>query len=132
QWHHIARPGLGAQQLLDVARRLADALFVLDKGQPDILIAIFAKADAGSNANAGFTDQQLGEFERTEMSELRRNRRPGEHGGLGYRNDPARTGKALDHHVTAEFVDLADLLDHIVRAVEGSGGRHLDGGEGTI
>jgi hypothetical protein len=60
---YVPCPTLGAEQFLDIAGGLTDALFVFDKSEANILIAIFAEAHAGGDADTGFLDQQLGELQ---------------------------------------------------------------------
>src|SRR5882762_6529884 len=54
--------GVGvAQEGLDVAHRVADAVLVLDQRQADIALAMLAEADAGGDRDLGRRQQQLGE-----------------------------------------------------------------------
>src|SRR5690606_22150919 len=54
----VERVGRGAQEALDVARGLADAVLVLHQRQPDIVIAMLAEADARRDGDVGLLDQQ--------------------------------------------------------------------------
>ena len=58
------------KKALDVARRLADALLVFDQRDTDVALAVFAEADARRHGDIGLLDQQLGEFELTQLPEL--------------------------------------------------------------
>src|SRR5690606_9993763 len=106
--------------------RLANALFVLNESKANVLVPILAKDNTRGYGDAGFPNEELGEFERAQMRVLVGNRRPGEHGGLGHRNVPAGASEAFNHHVAAVLVNLAHLFDDVVRAVEGGGSSHLN------
>src|SRR5690242_16584614 len=77
-------------ELLDVACSLADAVFVLDECQTNVVVALFAEADARGNGNVSLLDQKLGKLQRSEMTELFRNLRPGKHGGCWRRHVESR------------------------------------------
>jgi hypothetical protein len=57
------------EEPLDVARRLADAVLVLDQRDAHEIVAVLAEADARRDRDIGLLDQQLGEFERAELAE---------------------------------------------------------------
>ena len=56
------------------ARRLADALLVLDQRKAHVVVAVLAEADAGRDGDVGLLDQELREFERAEIAEALRHR----------------------------------------------------------
>ena len=76
-------------------------MLVLDQRDAHVIVAMLAEADAGRHRHVGLLDQQLGEFERAEMPERLRDRRPGEH-RCGRRPErPAGATEGIDHHVAA-------------------------------
>ena len=42
------------QHGFDAAQRLASAFFVLDEGEADVVVAVFAESDAGTDGGFGF------------------------------------------------------------------------------
>src|SRR5271166_376501 len=68
-----------AEEGLDVARRLAQALTVLDQRDANESLAVFAKSDPRRHRDIGLFEQQLRESEAADPPEGWRNRRPGEH-----------------------------------------------------
>src|SRR5207237_3348623 len=66
------------QERLDVARRLPQALAVLEERDADKPLAIFAKAGAGRDGDIGAFQQQLRKTEAAEFTKLLGDRRPGE------------------------------------------------------
>src|SRR3989442_3875191 len=84
------------KEAADVARRLADALLVLDQRDAHIAFPMLAECHAGRDRDLRVLHQQLGEFEAAERAEQVRERRPREHGGDRGRNPPARTAEAVD------------------------------------
>ena len=52
----------------EVAAGLADPLLVLDEGNPDKAVAMFAETDARGDRHIGLLDQELGEFKRAEAA----------------------------------------------------------------
>jgi pimeloyl-ACP methyl ester carboxylesterase len=57
------------QHLLHAARRLAQALLILDQREADEAFAFLAEADAGRDRDMGFGQQALGEFHAAEVAE---------------------------------------------------------------
>src|SRR5690606_20377073 len=98
----------------------------------NMVIAIFAKADAGSNRDVRLLDQKLGEFKRAQMPELFRYLRPCEHRCRRRRNIPAGPSKCIDHNVTAALINRTDFLDVGAVRIQSGGGRNLDRGEGAV
>ena len=80
----------------------------------------------------GLVHQHEREFETAKVFEWLRNGRPGEHGSLGTGNIPPCPAEALNQHVAALLVDLAELIDAILRAVERSHSRNLDRCVGAV
>src|SRR5690606_41403279 len=74
---------------------------------------VLTEADAGRNRNVRLLDEQLGEFERTEVAERFRNRRPGKHGRCRCRDDPARARKRL-HHRSEEHTSELQSRENLV------------------
>src|SRR6185437_2789580 len=68
-----------AQEQLDVARRLAQALAVLDQGNADVALAVVAESHARRHRDIGLLEQQLGESQAAHRAEALGQRRPGEH-----------------------------------------------------
>ena len=64
QLHHIVQRLVGGlEEAPDAARRLADALLVLDQRQAHVIVAVLAEADARRDGDVGLLDQQLRELE---------------------------------------------------------------------
>src|SRR3984893_5201038 len=88
--HHVVQlRRTGFQEAADIARRLADALLVLDQRDAHMALAIFAKARALRHRYAGLFDQKRREFHAAKRLERLRDRRPGEHRGRRRRHRPA-------------------------------------------
>ncbi len=120
------------KELLDIARSLADAVLVLDQREADVIVAELSEADARGDGDIRLLDEQLGEFQRAEMTELFRDLRPGEHGRGRRRHFEAGLAEALDHHVAAALVDIAHFRDVRTVAVQRMGRGHLDRREGAV
>src|SRR5690606_15048176 len=90
---------------LEVARGLANAMFVLDKRDAHIIVAMFTEADARRHRHIRVLYQQLGEFERAQMPKLFWHRGPCEHRGCRRRNLPAGARKGIDQDVAALAID---------------------------
>ena len=128
------RVALGVQEAADVARRLADALLVLDQRDADIALAMLAEADARRHRHVGLLQQQLGELQAAQMrhsaagSAPRRTSRPPGGGivpaGRGRSPRPARRG-ACDRCARIS-------LDAVLRPVQRRGRGHLDRREGAV
>src|ERR671910_691651 len=88
---HRARPvrRAPAEERLDVAHRLPDALAVLDQGETHEALAILAKPEPGRDCDPGVAQQQLAELERAEVAIRLGDRRPHEHGRGWRRYRPA-------------------------------------------
>src|SRR6476619_7715191 len=110
--HRFLAPG---EELLDAAGGLPDAVLVLHQGDADVALAVFAEAEARRYRHIGLLDQQLGELHAAELAIGFGNRRPGEHrrGRRGYL--PPGAGKAVDQAIPARLVDLATLVDAVLR-----------------
>src|SRR5579859_3872001 len=120
------------EELLHVARRLADAVLVLHQADADIAFAELAESDAGRYGDAGLLDQQFRERHRAGLAEGFRNRGPGEHRGGRDRNFPPGPRHGGDKDIPARLVGGPDLGHAVLRSVEGGGGGDLDRREGPI
>ncbi len=58
-----------SEELFQVPRGLADAVLVLDESDADEAFTILAEAQAGRYRDARFLDEQLSEFDRSEIAE---------------------------------------------------------------
>src|SRR5271166_2347836 len=105
------------QESSDVARRLAQALTVLDEGDTDEPLAIFAKADPRRNCDISALEQELREGEAADRLKGRRDRCPREHCRLGFGDLPTGLAQAVDQHVTTGAVALASFGDAVLRTV---------------
>ena len=103
--HGFGRP---REELFEAAGGLANAVLVLDKGDADVPFAILAEAEARGDRDIRFLDEKLGEFDRAQVPEPFRNGGPGEHGGGGGGNVPARAAEALGIKVKAIIKVLSD------------------------
>ena len=120
------------EERLHPARRLADAMLVLDQGDAHIALALLAEADAGADRDSRLGEQTLGKFHRAHRPIGFGDRHPGEHARLRRRNVPAGAAEAIDQHVAAAFIKLAIGVDDILRAVERRHRRRLDRREGAV
>ena len=78
--NHIVRLRRRAgEKPLDVPRGLPDAVFVLDQGETNKVVAVLAEADTRRHCDIRLLDQQLREFERPEVPERFGDRSPSEH-----------------------------------------------------
>src|SRR4029077_19566118 len=114
------------EEFADIARRLADALLVLDQRDTHKALAVLAEADAGRYGNTRVLQQQLGEFERTQMREHLWDRRPGEHCGRRRRDRPTCPGQRIHEAVAPAAINLPDLVDAVLRAVQRRSASDLD------
>src|SRR3954454_14208239 len=55
-----------AEHVADAARRLAQAMLVLDQRDPHVVVAVVAEAYAGGDGDLRLLQQPLGEFDRAE------------------------------------------------------------------
>src|SRR5471030_723767 len=122
----------GFKEAADIARGLADALFVLHQRDAHEALAVFAEADAGRDREFGLLHQQGRKFHAAEAVERLRDRRPGKHRCARARHMEAGAAETLHQHVAAALIRFAHLLDAIVGTVERSDGRHLHRREGAV
>src|SRR5215471_17440738 len=95
--HHIMQRHVRRlEETSDSARRLTDALLVLDQREAHIVIAVLAEANARRNRDVGLLDQKLRELEAAQMAEALRHRRPREHRGARLVDRPAGGREAFD------------------------------------
>ncbi len=98
------------EEAADVARGLADALLVLHNRDAHIFIAMLAKAHARRDGDFPPSRSAAGKLHAAHRPERLGNGRPGEHGGGGHGNVPARPAEAFHHGVTAALIGLAHNL----------------------
>src|SRR5437868_6073784 len=120
------------QHPFHAARGLAEALLVFDQSDADEAFAFLAESDAGRDRDMRFGQQAFGELHRTELLELLRDRRPGEHRGFGRRDVPSGAAEAFDQHVAPLAVEIAVEFDDVLRAVQSGAGGGLYRREGPI
>src|SRR6266542_2682754 len=114
------------QEGLDVARRLAQPLPVLDQRDADKALAVFAEADTRRHRDIGPLQQQLVEGETADAAVFGRHRRPGKHRGGRRRHFPAGLPEPVEQHVAPRPIALADFGNAVLRPVQRRGCRHLD------
>src|SRR5205814_1520048 len=100
----------GGEHPPDRARRLRDALLVLDEREAHVAVAALAEADAGTDRHVRLLREAQGELERAGGAQRLRNRRPDEHRPARRLDLPARAGETRAEGVTPAAVDLAYLL----------------------
>src|ERR1700719_4184496 len=129
QLKHVVAAG---EKGFDVACRLTQALPVLDQGDTDEPVPVFAKADTRRYRHIGLFEQQLREREAANRAEGRRDRRPSEHCRVGCRYLPPGLAQPIDEDVAARAITLTDFSDTVLRAIERRGRRNLDGRERAV
>ncbi len=72
----------------------------------------------GETAVLASVNKELGELERAEAAVLLRDLCPDEHGGFGQSDLPSGLVEAFDEDVAAQAVDVADLGDALLRALQ--------------
>src|SRR5262245_30913311 len=75
---HYVVQGLGAlrEKLLEVARRLTDAVLVFNQCDADVAFPVLAEAEPRRDGDIRLVDQELGELDRTEIAIGLGDRRP--------------------------------------------------------
>src|SRR6516162_8571814 len=106
---------------LDIARRLAQPLTVLDESNADETLAIFPKTDPRRNRHIGPLEQELRESKAPPYPKGWRKRRPNEHSCTGRWHFPASSPKTIDQDVAAGAIPLAGLGNAILGSVERRG-----------
>src|SRR4051812_44350806 len=71
-----------AEHVADAARRLAQAMLVLDESDAHVVVAVVAEADARRDGDPRFLEQALGEPDGAELGVVLRDLRPDVHRGL--------------------------------------------------
>src|SRR5205085_9789471 len=89
----------GFKQAADVARRLTDALLVLDECDAHETLAVLAEGDAGRHRELRLFDQERRELEAAEGLERLRDRGPSEHRGARRGDRPAAAAEGFHEHV---------------------------------
>src|SRR2546426_3767539 len=112
---------------LQAAQGLFDPLLVLDEGEPDIALAVFAEADAGRDRHLALLDQHLGELERAHDAVGLGDGRPDEHGAPGLGHRPPELVESVHEDVAPLPVELDDLSDHGRVALQRDDAGDLDG-----
>src|SRR5713101_5162581 len=98
QLAHVVAAG---EEGLDVARCLAQALAVLDEGDADETLTIFAKPDPRRDRDIGALEQEFRKSEAADRPKGGWDRCPGEHRRPGQRHLPTRLAQAVDQDVAA-------------------------------
>src|SRR5262249_2570517 len=111
---------------------LTDALLVLDEGEADVPLAVFAEADARGDGDLRLLDAELGELERAERAVLLGNRGPDEHRPLRLLDGPSDLVESVDEDVAPLPMDVDDIGHHTRVALEGDDPRDLDGLERSV
>src|SRR6185312_1716390 len=130
--HCLRRLCRVGKKFLDRACGLADALLIFDERNADEAFAMLPKADARRNCHVSLLDQELGERDGTEMTKALWHRRPSKHRRGRRWDGKARPPKAFDERVAAALIHGADLVDALLRTVQGRRGRHLNRCEGAV
>src|SRR4051795_3462680 len=78
-----------AEHVADAARRLAQAVLILDQRDPHMVVAVVAEADARRHRDLGVLEQALGELDRAQLAIELRDLRPHVHGSLRLLDHPA-------------------------------------------
>src|SRR5262245_40023376 len=112
--------------VLEAAERLLDSLLVLDEGEADVAVAVFAEPDARLHRDLRLLDAELGELQRAHGAERLRDRGPHEHRALRLRHLPAELVEDIDVHVATLAVHLDDLFDDLLVAFQRDDARDLD------
>src|SRR6266571_5268075 len=121
-----------ASQVLEAPQRLANPLLVLDEGEAHVALTVLAEADARRDGHLRVLDEELGEFERAHRAEGLGDRRPHEHRPLGLGDRPAHLVEPVDERVAALAVDLVDLADDRLVALQRDDPGDLDGLEDAV
>src|SRR5205809_6527499 len=121
-----------AGEVLEPAERLLDPLLVLDQRESHVALAVLTEPDARRDGHLRVLNEQLGELERAHHAERLGDRRPDEHRALGLRHRPAELVEPVDEDVPALPVDLDDLGDARLVALERDDTGDLDGLEGAV
>ena len=131
--NHIVQRGLCLrEEALQIARGLANTMFILHQGDAHIALAILAETDAGGDGYVGLLQQQLGELQRSERLEFVGDRCPGEHGGGRRRDMPSGTSHRIHQAVPPLLIGPPDVFDAILGTVQGGRGRDLYRRESAI
>ena len=97
-----------------------------------MVIAVFAKPDAGRNRHLRLRQQFLGELERSHGPIGLGDTRPDEHGGLGFLHQPAGGEQTVAQHITPVLVGLPDFLKAVLRPFEREDARDLNRREHAV
>src|SRR5215472_341969 len=114
-----------ALNVLEAAERLLDALLVLDEGEAHVAVSVLAEADARRHRDLGLLNAELRELQGAHGAECLGNRRPHEHRALRLRHLPAELVEAIYQHVATLTVQLDDLFDDLLVALQGDDARDL-------
>jgi len=114
----LCRDDALGQHRFDAAQGLARSFFVLDEGEADVVVAVFAEAYAGTDGGFGFGQKQLRKLERLEVAVRLGNLGPDEHRRSGFGDGPAGLVEAFDEDIAAAAVVIANLRDTFLRAFE--------------
>src|SRR5215470_3140646 len=117
---------------LEAAQGLPDALLVLDEREAHVPVTVLAEADPRRDRHLALLDEQLGELQRAHAAELLGDGRPHEHRALGLGDAPADLVEAVYQHVAALAVQLDDVADAALLALQRDDRRDLDGLERPV
>src|SRR5438552_3705149 len=127
-----AQPAVLAEHVADAARRLAQAVLVLDQRDPHMVVAVVAEADARRHRDLGVLEQAFGELDRAELAVGLRDLRPHVHRSLRLLDHPADVVQRLHHHVAPLLVGAAHFLDAFLRPFERDDGGDLHRREAAV
>src|SRR5262249_50110239 len=116
-----------AQEAPYIARCLADALLVLDKGDANIAFAIFPKANTRRYRNLSLNEQLLGKFHRARLPKGLWDRGPSEHGGGRTWYVPAGARHGIHENIAPGAINRTDLVRTVLWAVQRHRRRTLNG-----
>src|SRR3954469_8412079 len=127
-----AQQAVLAEHVADAARRLTQAVIVLDEGDPHVVVAVVAEAHAGRDGDPRLLQEALGETDGAELGVRVRDLRPDVHRGLGLLDHPADVVQRLHHHVAAPLVGLPHLFHALLRTFQRDDGGDLHRREAAV
>src|SRR5581483_7256181 len=110
----------------DLLSGLAQTVAVFNQAEADEAFAERAEADAGRDRDAGFTHQELGEFQRSHGTKRLRDRRPDEHRTFGRFDRPAGVAQSFNQNIATLLIDVANGARRIIALAQGDDGGELN------